>query len=71
MRRATAYFENDAADRSARLNGGDVGLETHALVGGEGFVPKTVVVVEAPLCWQSMHVVEVHFVSIFLSIIII
>ncbi len=71
MRRAAAYFENDAADRSSRLNSGDVGLEAHALIGGEGFVPKTVIVVEAALCWQSMHVVEVHFVSIFLSIIII
>lgn len=51
MRRAAAYFENDAADRSSRLNSGDVGLEAHALIGGEGFVPKTVIVVEAALCW--------------------
>ena len=50
------YIEDKTADCSSGFHCGDVGLETHSLVGCESHVSETVVIIEAAFDGQCLHV---------------
>ena len=50
------YIKDKTADCSSSLHCGDVGLETHTLVGCESHVSEAVVIVKAAFNGQCLHV---------------
>ena len=50
------YIKDQATDRGSCFHCGDIGLKTHSFVGCKSHVSETVVIVEAAVDGQSLHV---------------
>jgi hypothetical protein len=50
------YIKDETADCGSSLHRGDVGLETHTLIGCKCHVSETVVIIEAAFNGQCLHV---------------